>query len=75
MSNDAPVWSRKWLRRLSWRKVQEMLRWFRVHPLEDPYVVFGSERRSRLLQKSRYNRLEQEWTRRKRDGGGGMAAP
>ena len=61
--NDAPVWSKSWLRRLSWEDLIKLKKtWMlHLHPLNS-------------LQIARKRRTFEEWDRRKREGGGGWAA-
>ena len=58
------VWSNQWLRERSWRTIQRYVRQFRnFDPLIDDSIY-----------QSRRKRTFEEWARRKREGGGGLAA-
>lgn len=56
-------WTDQWLRELSWREVREM----NSSILRNGIPEYG-------ILRSRCIRLQAEWARRKREGGGGWAA-
>ena len=58
----AAAWSHRWMRELSWRHIQRLLSGADRFPPETD------------LEKSRVQRLKNEWQRRKREGGGGLVA-
>jgi hypothetical protein len=62
-ANRAPAaWTDQWIRELSWREIQRIRRSLYGRPV--PLGIVGS----------RMRRLEAEWERRKREGGGGWGA-
>ncbi len=60
-----PAWSDCWLRKRTWREIQTMIRLFDVRESRE-----GLSR----IEQARKVRMHKEWTRRKSEGGGGMAA-
>lgn len=64
------AWSEKWLRRLSWREVRTMNTQINNRAAQS---ILGRPLPSGI-ERSRFRRLQKEWARRKREGGGGLAA-
>jgi hypothetical protein len=63
MSSHGAAWTNLWLRRLPWRHLIAT----KQHMEQNPYCRGGIGAR-------RLRRVVAEWQRRKREGGGGMAA-
>ena len=70
--NRNTAWTDYWLRHLPWKKLRQMNRWassIDVVADDRPESKYGW-----ALQESRRRKIFREWARRKREGGGGMAA-